>query len=46
MKMAENLTNLDAILVPAGGADAFNPENLDSLLRLFSVGTNGPAPKN
>ena len=45
MKMAENLTNLDTILVPAGGPEAFNPENLDSLLKLFSVSTNAPSQK-
>jgi hypothetical protein len=44
MKMAANLTNLDTILVPVGGANAFNPMNVDSLMRLFSIGsTNAPA---
>jgi hypothetical protein len=38
MKMAGVLTNLDTILVPAGGADAFNPMNVDGLMRLFSIG--------
>lgn len=43
MKMAANLTNLDTILVPVGGANAFNPMNVDSLMRLFSIGsTNAP----
>jgi regulator of protease activity HflC (stomatin/prohibitin superfamily) len=37
MKMAANLTNLDTILVPAGGADAFNPMNIEGLMRLFSI---------
>ncbi len=37
MKMAGNLTNLDTILVPAGGANAFNPLDIPSLMRLFSV---------
>lgn len=43
MKMAANLTNLDTILVPAGGADAFNPMNVDSLMRLFSIGSTNLA---
>jgi regulator of protease activity HflC (stomatin/prohibitin superfamily) len=44
MKMAQNMTNLETILVPAGGADAFNPMNVESLMRLFSIGsTNVPA---
>jgi regulator of protease activity HflC (stomatin/prohibitin superfamily) len=43
MKMAANLTNLDTILVPAGGADAFNPMNVDSLMRLFSIGSTNAA---
>jgi hypothetical protein len=43
MKMAANLTNLDTILVPAGGANAFNPMDVESLMRLFSIGsTNTP----
>lgn len=37
MKMAANLTNLDSILVPAGGANAFNPLDVQSLMRLFSI---------
>jgi len=41
MKMAGNLTNLDTILVPAGGPNAFNPLDVQSLMRLFSIsGTN------
>jgi regulator of protease activity HflC (stomatin/prohibitin superfamily) len=39
MKMAGNLTNLDTILVPAGGANAFNPLDIPSLMKLFSVGS-------
>jgi regulator of protease activity HflC (stomatin/prohibitin superfamily) len=39
MKMAANLTNLETILVPAGGANAFNPLDVQSLMRLFSVGS-------
>ena len=39
MKMAGNLTNLDTILVPAGGANAFNPLDVQSLMRLFSIGS-------
>jgi regulator of protease activity HflC (stomatin/prohibitin superfamily) len=39
MKMASNLTNLDTILVPAGGANAFNPLDVQSLMRLFSIGS-------
>jgi len=39
MKMAGNLTNLDLILVPAGGANAFNPLDVQSLMRLFSIGS-------
>ena len=39
MKMAANLTNLDTILVPAGGANAFNPLDVQSLMRLFSIGS-------
>jgi regulator of protease activity HflC (stomatin/prohibitin superfamily) len=39
MKMANNLTNLDTILVPAGGANAFNPLDVQSLMRLFSIGS-------
>jgi regulator of protease activity HflC (stomatin/prohibitin superfamily) len=45
MKMAGNLTNLETILVPAGGVNAFNPLDIQSLMRLFSIGstnqTNG-----
>jgi len=40
MKMAGVLTNLDTILVPAGGPDAFNPMNVDGLMRLFSIGSS------
>jgi hypothetical protein len=36
MKLASSLTNLDAILVPAGAANAFNPLDVQSLMRLFS----------
>ena len=44
MKMAGNLTNLETILVPAGGANAFNPLDVQSLMRLFSIGsTNLPS---
>jgi len=39
MKMAANLTNLETILVPAGGANAFNPLDIQSLMRLFSIGS-------
>jgi regulator of protease activity HflC (stomatin/prohibitin superfamily) len=39
MKMAGNLTNLETILVPAGGANAFNPLDIESLMRLFSIGS-------
>jgi regulator of protease activity HflC (stomatin/prohibitin superfamily) len=39
MKMAGNLTNLETILVPAGGANAFNPLDVQSLMRLFSIGS-------
>jgi regulator of protease activity HflC (stomatin/prohibitin superfamily) len=39
MKMAENLTNLDTILLPMGGQGAFNPLDMDSLLKMFTVGT-------
>jgi regulator of protease activity HflC (stomatin/prohibitin superfamily) len=39
MKMASNLTNLDTILVPAGGSNAFNPLDVQSLMRLFSIGS-------
>ncbi|MDB6121727.1 MAG: domain / band 7 family rane protein [Pedosphaera sp.] len=39
MKMAANLTNLDTILVPAGGANAFNPLDVQSLMRLYSIGS-------
>src|SRR5436305_1602546 len=44
MKMAANLTNLDTILVPAGGVDAFNPLDVQSLMRLFSIGTTNNNP--
>jgi hypothetical protein len=37
--MAGNLTNLETILVPAGGANAFNPLDIQSLMRLFSIGS-------
>jgi hypothetical protein len=37
MKMAANLTNLDNILVPAGGANAFNPLDVQSIMKLFSI---------
>jgi regulator of protease activity HflC (stomatin/prohibitin superfamily) len=43
MKMAGNLTNLDTILVPAGGANAFNPLDVQSLMRLFSIGSTNQA---
>ena len=39
MKMAGNLTNLETILVPAGGPNAFNPLDVQSLMRLFSIGS-------
>lgn len=39
MKMAANLTNLDSILVPAGGANGFNPLDIQSIMRLFSIGS-------
>jgi regulator of protease activity HflC (stomatin/prohibitin superfamily) len=39
MKMAGNLTNLETILVPTGGANAFNPLDVQSLMRLFSIGS-------
>jgi regulator of protease activity HflC (stomatin/prohibitin superfamily) len=39
MKMAGILTNLETILVPAGGANAFNPLDVQSLMRLFSIGS-------
>ncbi len=39
MKMAGNLTNLESILVPAGGANAFNPLDIDGLMKLFSIGS-------
>jgi hypothetical protein len=42
MKMASNLTNLDTILIPAGGPNAFNPLDVQSLMRLFSVGPTNP----
>ena len=44
MKMAGNLTNLDTILVPTGGADAFNPLDVQSLMRLFSIGSTNQNP--
>lgn len=43
MKMAANLTNLDTILVPAGGANAFNPLDVQSLMKLFSIGSTNQA---
>lgn len=43
MKMAGNLTNLDTILVPAGGANAFNPLDVQSLMKLFSIGSTNQA---
>jgi len=33
-----NLTNLETILVPTGGANSFNPLDVQSLMRLFSIG--------
>jgi regulator of protease activity HflC (stomatin/prohibitin superfamily) len=42
MRMAFNLTNVDAILVPMGGPGAFNPMNLDSTMQLFAISTNSP----
>jgi hypothetical protein len=46
MKMAANLTNLDSILVPAGGANAFNPLDVQGLMKLFSIdSTNQPNAK-
>lgn len=44
MKMAGVLTNLDTILVPAGGANAFNPLDVQSLMKLFSVGSTNNLP--
>ena len=38
MKMAGNLTNLETIVVPTGGANSFNPLDVQSLMRLFSIG--------
>jgi regulator of protease activity HflC (stomatin/prohibitin superfamily) len=46
MKMAGNLTNLDSILVPAGGANAFNPLDIQSLMRLFSIGSTNQLDTN
>ncbi len=43
MRMAYNLTNLEAILVPMGGPGGFNPLDLNTTLQLFSVATNAPA---
>jgi regulator of protease activity HflC (stomatin/prohibitin superfamily) len=43
MKMAANLTNLETILVPAGGANAFNPMDIQGLMRLFSIGSTNQA---
>ncbi len=43
MKMAANLTNLETILVPAGGPNAFNPLDVQSLMRLFSIGSTNQA---
>ncbi len=40
MRMAYNLTNIEAVLVPMGGPGAFNPLNLDSAMQLFGVSTN------
>ncbi len=37
MKMAENLSGLETILVPAGGENSFNPFNVDGLMKLFSI---------
>lgn len=48
MKMAGVLTNLETILVPAGGPHAFNPLDIESLMRLFSIGSTNlnVAPAN
>jgi hypothetical protein len=43
MKMAANLTNLESILVPAGGANGFNPLDVQSIMRLFSIGSTNPS---
>ena len=43
MKMAGVLTNLDTILIPAGGPNAFNPMDVQSLMRLFSIGGTNQA---
>ena len=41
MKMAEVLRGLEVIVVPVGGADGFNPLDLDQMITLFGV--NAPA---
>jgi regulator of protease activity HflC (stomatin/prohibitin superfamily) len=43
MRMANNLTNLDTILVPMSGPGGFSPLDLNTTLHLFSVATNTPA---
>jgi regulator of protease activity HflC (stomatin/prohibitin superfamily) len=45
MKMAANLTNLDTILIPADGANSFNPLDVQSLMRLFSIGSTNVVGK-
>jgi len=39
MKMAGVLTNLETILVSAGGPNAFNPLDVQSVMKLFSIGS-------
>jgi len=43
MRMAEALAGLDTIIVPAGGADAFNPLDLNGVLRLFGLNVDDNA---
>lgn len=41
MAMAEVLEGLEVIMLPGGGEDAINPLNLQQMIQLFGVGSDG-----
>jgi regulator of protease activity HflC (stomatin/prohibitin superfamily) len=45
-KMAEVLQGLEVVVLPSGGANDFNPLDLDSVLKIFGVSDTGESPGN
>ena len=45
-KMAEVLRGLEVVVLPSGGANDFNPLDLDSVLKTFGVSDTGGPPGN